>query len=69
MPMLWGCMIDVHSKVAMAPSTADPPDCSISLGEKRLKMSCGTQRTSKYDDPLQRALFLKFKGGYSYVTI
>ncbi len=25
-------MIDVHSKVAMAPSTAEPPNSSISLG-------------------------------------
>jgi len=60
MPMLWGFMIDVHSKVAMAPSTADPPDCSISLGQKkRLKMSSGIQRTSKYDDAPAKGPFPK----------
>lgn len=72
MPILWGFMIDVHSKVAMAPSTAEPPNCSISLGEKkRQKMgySWGFQTIwcqGFSNLIIQEPPSLTFKSSYSY---
>lgn len=48
MPMLWGFMIDVHSKVAMAPSTADPPDFRISLGERKKERKTENELEQKF---------------------